>query len=426
MDTIAIFVVAAAAAGLASLVLNIVALYRLAIRRLSRDIERLQQQVEERGQELRTATLDELERGAQAEAATPKTRPSELVDTAETQQLEYLSRAIELLRDGRDKGALDYLLASFKPDMHEDAKAELHLLIAKSYRRLSLHAEAEGHYNQALLAARGAQSAEAQSAALTGLGLVAWRRGDLNKAVDYHMKAMDIDEGTGDRAAQEVDLGNLGVVYTDLADLNTAQEYLNKALSLAQDLGDEDSEAADSADLARVYALKGELDKAENLYEKALSFYEKTGNRFNQVEALGGLGWIYAERGDLHKAEERLNEALTIASEIGHRHSEAALLANLGGTYRRLGDLRKAEQHYKWALAINEEIGNRLGQALNLASLGTLAMGRGQIRRARGLLRRSEELYTSTGAGGENPRTVAQALRALEARVERKPRKGKA
>ncbi|MDO8611411.1 MAG: tetratricopeptide repeat protein [Dehalococcoidia bacterium] len=284
-----------------------------------------------------------------------------------------LAEAIGLQRQHKEREAIERLLTAYDMEMPPPAKAQLHILVGNGFLRLSELEMAAGHYRQALATAEETNDRHNQAAASTNLGYACFVRGDIAKAEEYLRDALANTEAIGDKLGQAAALNNLGLVYVH----------------------------------------QGELKKAEELHRKALALHQQEDNREGQANALRNLGIVYGKQADLHKAEEYLRKALAISEEIDDKLGQAYDLGNLGNIRKLQADTLAAENLYTRSLALHEEIDNKLGQAGALGKLGLLAEQRGDAEKACQLLGRAAALYQSIGAGGENPETIAAALKRL-------------
>jgi len=79
-------------------------------------------------------------------------------------------------------------------------------------------------------------------AVLGDLGNAYRNLGQVEKAIEYYEKALEIAREIGDRQGEGADLGNLGNAYSDLGQVEKAIEYYEQALVIAQEIGDRQGE----------------------------------------------------------------------------------------------------------------------------------------------------------------------------------------
>ena len=104
------------------------------------------------------------------------------------------------------------------------------------------------------------------------LGNVYQTRGELDQAVEYYLKALDLNEVLGRKQNMANDYDNLGVVYQIRGELDQAVEYYQKSLILNQKLGRKEGMAIQFANLGLVHRVQNDLDKAIEYWQKAVSY----------------------------------------------------------------------------------------------------------------------------------------------------------
>jgi tetratricopeptide (TPR) repeat protein len=109
------------------------------------------------------------------------------------------------------------------------------------------------------------------------MGNVYQDKGDLDKALEYHSQALEIDRRIGDTPGEASDLGNMGIVYAAKGDLDKALKYYSQALEIDRKIGDIQGEASDLGNMGIVYQDKGDLDKALEYIKKALKIFVSIG-----------------------------------------------------------------------------------------------------------------------------------------------------
>jgi len=115
-----------------------------------------------------------------------------------------------------------------------------------------------------------------ESIARGNIGILYQIKGELDKALEYHGKALKLDEDLGIKERMAIGLGNIGTVYQIKGELDKDLEYFRKALKLNEELGSKVEMAADLGNIGNVYGIKGELDKALECYGKALKLNNLT------------------------------------------------------------------------------------------------------------------------------------------------------
>jgi arylsulfatase A-like enzyme/Tfp pilus assembly protein PilF len=190
------------------------------------------------------------------------------------------------------------------------------------------------------------------------LGNIARSKGNLEKALAYYERALDLVPGSPEA------LANIAGVLVERGLADSAEVLLRQALRTAP----RNREA--NLNLALIYNFRGETDEALRLFRRTLEL--DPGN----VKALVNIAAIYASRGLADSTAKYLEAARSLDP------GNATVLANLGNAYRQEGLTAKAEACYTDAL--DREPDN----VLALFGLAAVRAGQGRTEEARTLLRR--------------------------------------
>ncbi|MBL8005398.1 MAG: tetratricopeptide repeat protein [Candidatus Kapabacteria bacterium] len=204
------------------------------------------------------------------------------------------------------------------------------------------------------------------------LGNVYQNLSDYPKALEYHSKALQINEEIGKKDGIATNLGNIGITYRNLSDYPKALEYYTKALQLSEEIGEKFGIAKNLANIGVVYDILSDYPNALEYYSKSIQIFEEIGFTVGIAASLGNIGNLYNRLSDYPKAIEYHTKSLQINEEIGKKESIASNLGNIGIVYSNLIDFPKALEYYTKALQINEEILNKNGIAINLGNIGIL------------------------------------------------------
>ena len=151
----------------------------------------------------------------------------------------------------------------------------------------------------------------------TGLGLVYYRRNELEEALELGLLALQLAEGMGDKRTIAQACNNLGIVHSGRGDWEAAIDFHQRGLSIWQDEQDNYGLAAAHNNLGFIYQQQGQWEPAIEHYRKSLELCEKIGNRHGLARTYDNLGQVYMEQGEQEKAMECLEQAVTILAEIG-------------------------------------------------------------------------------------------------------------
>ena len=186
-----------------------------------------------------------------------------------------LSQRIKAAKDNYDVPLIIKLLKEKQQDeekkVTEAARTAYDLA---GFLELTLeYIEAYKNYKKAV------QLQENNATYLNEAGLMAYTLGDYKKAVEYHNKAVEINEKTlgKEHPSTATSYNNLGLAYYSKGEYERAIEYYEKALAICEKtLGKEHPSTATSYNnLGLAYYSKGEYERAIEYYEKALAILKR-------------------------------------------------------------------------------------------------------------------------------------------------------
>jgi tetratricopeptide (TPR) repeat protein len=132
-----------------------------------------------------------------------------------------------------------------------------------------------GRLNQALKMARSVLEDKASAAAiLSDLGRAYIAMGDIRRANDVSLQALELSQQPGGQAYVGRALTNLGMTTLRLGDHDGAERYLTKALALAQG-GERGDEARILTELGRNHLMTGRHQEAAALLARALTLTQQ-------------------------------------------------------------------------------------------------------------------------------------------------------
>jgi tetratricopeptide (TPR) repeat protein len=260
--------------------------------------------------------------------------------------------SLQLLRElGRKLRVSEDFLAT---GVETRGPGEDDLVGAEVALRLDELDEAERLYAEAL--ERDPQRIEA----LTGLGHVAFRRGDTRMAIEHFERALG---ARGDRAIPPDVADSLGRSYAMVGELESAIGVFERCRVAAEESGDAIQQVQFSVLLAHALIDTGNLDRAQELLGSALAIGKELNNPSVRAHLYWSQSRLHAERDDPETAvryARRALEALRLTEDtyrIGRAHQLLAYIElNRGNAEEALALL-----HEGWPLL--EASGNRLERA---------------------------------------------------------------
>jgi tetratricopeptide (TPR) repeat protein len=188
--------------------------------------------------------------------------------------------------------------------------------------------------------------------ALWGIGLLAFREGDLPRALPLLERAMSL--------CQEVDIPvwfpsiapTLGAAYTLGGRSADAVPLLTQAIEQTTAMETRAMQVLCHLSLGEAQVLTGRLDEAHAFAERALVLAHERQERGHQAYALRLLGDIAArhEPPDVGQATVHYRQALTLTEELGMRPLEAHCHYGLGTVYAKHGQREQARAELSAAI----------------------------------------------------------------------------
>ena len=243
-----------------------------------------------------------------------------------------------------------------------DSGADLALRLAGA---LSPFWEAIGRYRegQAWLTAALSKADDhdllARARALSGLGTLAWRQGDLASATELHGEALALQERAGDDVGAAFSLNNLGAQALDREDYETAETYFERATDRTLDPRVRTYVLINSGEVAKH---RREHDRAVKLLGEAMDLAAQVADEWLLAGALVNLGLVAVAAGDLPLAAGSLADGLGRASRLRDRCEVALALDGSARLALAMNRPRLAAQVLGAAEALRDAIGAVLEQ----------------------------------------------------------------
>ncbi|MDR3324102.1 MAG: tetratricopeptide repeat protein [Zoogloeaceae bacterium] len=189
------------------------------------------------------------------------------------------------------------------------------------------------------------------AATYNNIGRVFNAHGDYLKALEWHHKAIQIQEATFGKKHRETaaSYNYVAVVYYNQGDYARALEWHQKALSAdARTIGAHPDTANIYNNLATLHARQGNYAKELEWFQKALTVEEKILGKghLNIATTYGNIAWAYAHQGNYPKALEWYRKALEIREKtFGKTHPYTlSVRENMQAVYEKSGNPEPFEE----------------------------------------------------------------------------------
>jgi tetratricopeptide (TPR) repeat protein len=230
--------------------------------------------------------------------------------------------------------------------------------LAPCYAELGMFTEGRAFAAEGLRIAEVVNQPSSLMYAYWGVGLLAFRQGDLPRALPPLERAVGI--------CQEADLPlyfhriatALGEAYTLAWRVADAIPLLTEAMAQATAMGRTEIQDPSSLALGGAHLLAGRPEDAQALAERAMTHARVYQERSLQAYALHLLGDIAARRqpSEAEQAEAYYRQALALAGELGMRPLQAHCHRGLGTLYAKTGQREQARAELAAAIALYRDM----------------------------------------------------------------------
>ncbi len=183
------------------------------------------------------------------------------------------------------------------------------------------------------------------ASAYNNYGFLYFKRDDLNKAIFYFTKAIEVSKEINNIEVIPVALNNLGFIYKLQGDILKALDYYHESLKLNTQLHDEKEMALAFNNIGSIYFKQNDLDKASKYFVEALLLEKKSGTPKGVARLYSNIGSIYKNQNKLTQAKDYFDQSLKIYQEIGNKSGEAATITKLSLVEMDLYHLNQEEYH---------------------------------------------------------------------------------
>jgi predicted ATPase/transcriptional regulator with XRE-family HTH domain len=238
---------------------------------------------------------------------------------------------------------------------------------------------------------------------------LAWAQHDLTGALTGYEASLALARAVGDERGIARALHGMGDVATRIGDLDRAIPLLEESLARAEAMDDARGVAMAQVTLGNAVRYRGDYARAIALYEAGLAYNRARNDPGNIAMLLMNLGQVLDEQGEYDRAAALLTESLETLRALGNTSQHGLLLNSLSINARNRGDWDGAEAYGEELHALALRLGDNDAAAGALMNLAQVARARGDLDRARA--RAAEGVHLARAVG--NRRTLGFALRTL-------------
>lgn len=270
---------------------------------------------------------------------------------------------------------------------------------------------------EALSYAHDVQSSEMLADINRLMGELYITENNLQPAINYFLISEKLYEEFGDKKELATVYGHLGrMYYNNNFELDKALMYYNKMMDIAMELNDKELMAASYDNLGSLFLSLHDKDKAYTYYHQLLLISEEINNQTGIGKALNNIGEIERYRGDYKKAFDYYKQSLAIHRELNDIRKMAINMENMGVTYYTMNRPDDALHYYRQSLQYYQKANDRENIASVLVLMGKNAIKLGQYDTAIVFYERAKNI----AAQNDYHRYYMRALKGLSSAYEKK------
>jgi predicted ATPase/class 3 adenylate cyclase/Flp pilus assembly protein TadD len=266
--------------------------------------------------------------------------------------------------------AMNRLEPAAQNDDHSAIINRLNSHIGALHQRLSQYAIARLLIENSMIAFKRLNRPKDISFCLNELGIIAYKQGQYEAALEYYASSKAIKETTGDKQGLASTINNQAIVYLALGNFAEARALHEQALALRTQLNDRFGMASSMNNLANVIVNSGEYNEAKRLYEKSLAIRQEIKDRTGIASCLNNLGLVYEKMGEDAKARGLYLESLKLKQDIGDMTGAVNSLSNLASLALKSKESDEAREYLRSGLEISMKLNAvpRIMEMLNSAA----------------------------------------------------------
>lgn len=186
-----------------------------------------------------------------------------------------------------------------------------------------------------------------------------FRLGQIDEALQYGQKLLEIDEESGIAEDLSSTLNNLAVVCASAKRFKLAKEYIQRSIEIERELNHDDKLAIRLGVLGELYANEGDYQQALLYLRQALDLDKEGGREAKVAIRLSQLGNTLLLDGQYAAAMPCLREADPLLRRFNNTPSLAMNLLSMGKLEYLQGHYNEAIAHISEALEITQANGMR-------------------------------------------------------------------
>ncbi len=194
------------------------------------------------------------------------------------------------------------------------------------------------------------------------MGFSNQRMGNMEKAIDYNMRAYEVSQSLQRLDLQSSILNNIGNVYMVNDEDSIAVVYFEKSIEIEKNLGESRRSqlAVRLGNVSTAYMKLGRCEDAISAAEEGLRIDKEIGRPNKIAIRLNQLGDVYMACGRLQDAIQCERDAYSYFEKAGSKYGMSIVLHSLGEMYEQDSNIDSALFYFHKSLECAEIIDNKL------------------------------------------------------------------
>lgn len=194
------------------------------------------------------------------------------------------------------------------------------------------------------------------------MGFSNQRMGNMEKAIDYNMRAYEVSQSLQRLDLQSSILNNIGNVYMVNDEDSVAAVYFEKSIEIEKNLGESRRSqlAVRLGNVSTAYMKLGRCEDAISAAEEGLRIDKEVGRPNKIAIRLNQLGDVYVACGRQQEAIQCEREAYSYFEKAGSKYGMSIVLHSLGEMYEQDSNIDSALFYFHKSLEWAEIIDNKL------------------------------------------------------------------
>ncbi|MGE0568581.1 MAG: tetratricopeptide repeat protein [Bacteroidia bacterium] len=161
---------------------------------------------------------------------------------------------------------------------------------------------------------------------LHGIGIIYRNRGNFDKALEYQIRSLEINEEIGYKEGIAKNLNSIGRVYEDQGDYTRALEYYQKSLKLQEDIGDKSGATLSYHNIGTLFLKQGRLVESYSYAKKNYLLSNELGFPAKIKSAAELLKEIYIKQKKFKEALEMYELEITMRDSLNNIETQKATI----------------------------------------------------------------------------------------------------